>query len=1558
MKITTLLIAFVLVIFCLVGFGTSDDHPFLVYLQKKVGFFNDKYPQEKIYVSLDKPFYKPGEDIWYSVFLTDARHHKASSQSDVVYVEWIDTKGNVAVRQVHHAEHGIAKGDIHLDESLPGGIYRLRAYTQWMKNFGEKSFFNKEVQIQKVITPRMLMKLDFERESYGTGEEVQAKFEVSNLRNEPLENLTIRYSVHLAGKKVLEAQSVTDVQGKVTIRFTLPTPLSTADGLLTVFVDDHGISESISRAIPIMLNKIDLQFFPEGGDLIEDIEGKLAFKALNEFGKAADVEGDIVDEKGMVQTHFKSFHMGMGAVSFTPREGHVYSAVIQQPVGSTIRYAIPKAVKGGYRIHVQENLEHVLKLNIYAPKKEMTHIVLQVRGDILYAESIMMDPGDHPLNIDVKNMPPGMAVITMFDGNGEPRSERLVFINKHKGLKVKIETDKKEYQPREKVIVKMKTTDNEGKPVPAHLALSVVDDQVISFADDKQDNIVSYLLMTSDLKGEVQEPSFYFKDDEPQAKEALDYVMMTHGWRRFTWKEVFLPSKPLTYMAEKNGSISGVVRNRFTAEGRAAEVTLIELDNKKRLIKVKADKHGRFTFSNIDPSASTVLLAAIPWHDMDRYEIVLDAQRFTPTGDRHSSSTPSLEGKIDLPEEIMVEAEEVAAREFSDKAENAPSDAVAVEHTDMDVSMKADVSQLNEVVITGYGVEQKSLGACVVRIPERDIELASYPSVEKLLMGRVAGLVITPQGGNVGNQHAMSVRGINSILTTQGEPLYMVDGLPIGSSLSYNFSNAGFISPMDISSLQVMSGPQAVSLYGSAASQGVFIIATKSKLYYPYPQINHRKFIVHQLVQRSFAAPRTFYSPVYTSMETSERSDFRSTIYWNGDVTTDDRGEATLSFYNSDATTAFRITAEGVSTQGDVGRAEEVYHTLLPLSIDAKIPSFLMSEDTLKIPVILSNHTSAASEVSLSWQLPSGLRCLQKSNASFIIEAHQSKTVFVPIVTEGIPGTYPIKLIMKTPSYQDEVNQNLTVKALGFPVKMSVYAKQKDKAIQFELKDIERGSARASVTLFTDVLAEVSDGLQSILSEPHGCFEQVSATTYPNVLVLRFLKESGRDLPAVEKKARGYIKDGYKKLKAYEINSGGFEWFGHPPAHEGLTAYGLLEFMDMQKVYDGVSTPMMKRTRDWLLSRRQKDGTFKQSQGKYDWFSRSSREVTNAYLTYALAEAGERGLDKEYQYALSHALADNDFYRLALCAHTAFLIGEKYDYERLMTLFKSKVAESGLDKLPAAESITRSYGQSLRIETAAWWALALLRSPSPDVTTIVKIVEYLKSQRSYGMYGSTQGTVLTLKVFIEYTKLSKSMKDDGAIEVFVNGKNAVSRSYDASSTQPVHIDHLETYMSEGKQNVQVSFKETEDPLPYTVDVMWHTRTPQSHENCKLLLETHYADHVVSRNETVRLTIVLKNKTSEGLPMSMAVIGIPSGLSLQPWQLKELQEKKMFDYYELQDQYLVLYYTSMKPSETKEILLDVKAEIPGTYQAPASSAYLYYTREFRYWLKGDKINVMP
>ncbi len=282
------------------------------------------------------------------------------------------------------------------------------------------------------------------------------------------------------------------------------------------------------------------------------------------------------------------------------------------------------------------------------------------------------------------------------------------------------------------------------------------------------------------------------------------------------------------------------------------------------------------------------------------------------------------------------------------------------------------------------------------------------------------------------------------------------------------------------------------------------------------------------------------------------------------------------------------------------------------MSLDAKLPAYVGYEDEVKVAVRIRNNDVKAIAGQLKLEVPAGITVQEATNTAVNVAPDSTLTVGYTLRSDAGEGDFPIILRLSASGYTDEVKHVLHVQPAGFPAQFSFSGQALDQSVTVDLSNAERGSVRAQVNAYPGLLNSLLAGVEGIFQEPHGCFEQVSSSTFPNILALQFLQKTGKTRPESEKVALQYIKSGYAMLKGYEIDGGGFEWFGHPPAHEGLTAYGLLEFSAMQQVFKDVNPALVDRTRSWLLSRRNGKGGFRQNRGEI-WF-RGSGGICNQCL--------------------------------------------------------------------------------------------------------------------------------------------------------------------------------------------------------------------------------------------------------------------------------------------------------------------------------------------------------
>ena len=1477
--------------------------------------------KEKIYIQTSHVFFKQGETLYFKIYVVNAKDQTPAALSSIVYVELISPAGTVLQKLNYKIVNGYAEGSYEFADESVGGVYKIKAYTTWMRNENESAFFTKEITLQKVIAPRVLMKLDFPEKGYGAGSEVVANFSMRNLSDQPVKIFPAKFAVSVGGQQIQTDDFKSDHEGKAKIKFKLPADLNTNDGLLNVTVNYDSYTEAISRSIPIVLGRIDLQFMPEGGTLVAGITTNIAFKALNENGKAADIKGEVWDNKGNRITSFESYHFGMGKFLFTPQIGESYSVKIISPANISQQFELPKATEAGVVMNFSKNGD---RINVKLVSTDVRRVMLigQTKSTNYFTKEILLQHGENAIEINEREFPVGIAQFTLFNSNNIPLAERLMFLNESRNVQVNISSNKKKYMPREKVTLTITTLDENGKPVPSNFSLAVLDDKLWTFADDKQDHILSWLLMSSELKGKIEEPQFYFKKDEPKSVAALDLVMLTHGYRYYDYIDFVKEKGELKFIPDQDNVLSGVVLDR-KGSPVMANVYLASATPGGKGMQIRTDDSGIFYFSHLDPGTNYYVIAQA----LDKEKNVSIKILEQGVGYNHqkiSSQYKSIQGeKRDF---VVTKHKEQVLMAVVENEEQKARMVMA--------PLFGDFKQqnLSEVVVTGYGLGRKRdmVGSIAI---VRANEIAGFMNVEGAVAAKAAGVQVF-NNANPGLFAKVRIRGSRSLAGME-QPLYVLNGIPF-EQLDFGVFNTG-----DIESITVLKDATATALYGSRAAQGAILIESKKfrneKIRFDFGKGYGYFSQMIKISGPAYSAVKRFYTPKYKNTQTDERTDFRETIYWNAVVQTDKDGQAVVEFYNSDASTTFRAIAEGIGWNGKLGRAEATYAVQNVMTVDAKIPPYLTVGDTALIPLVIKNNRNDDLKIWIDVDVPAKFK-LGTHMTGLTLNADSSQQILIPLHAIA-EAKGQVTFIINNEFGTEKLVLPISAADKGFPV-IETFSGNKSQQHKFTISKMVPGTLKANLKLFKSLEGQLLDGIESMLREPYGCFEQTSSCTYPNIYVLKYLKESGKVNSEIEKKALGYIERGYARLAGFETPQNGFEWFGKTPPHEALTAYGLLEFTDM-KEFVKVDERMLKRTKEFLLSRRDGKGSFKLATGGYDRFASVPNKIANIYIVYALTQAGiGNEIQSEYQAAVKQALGSNDGYQLAMMALAASNMKNDKDFRQLMNELNDLYKKG----LKAETSVVNSRDASLRVETASLYALALMRETSPDIGTIATLITRILSEKSYYGYGSTQSTVLALKAIVEYSKFTGRISENSKINFIVNNRPVKGN------------DDVQQKLQEGTNDFNVQYDQADKNIPYSLEVSYNTLTPPNSEKAELQLKTTLKSISAKVGETVRMEIEITNAKDLLQPMAIAKIGIPAGLSAQPWQLKEIMEKNQAAYYEIFDNYVVFYWMGFSANETKKINLDLKAEIPGSYRGKASTTYLYYTPEYKNWNDGAEIKI--
>ncbi|MBC7892869.1 MAG: TonB-dependent receptor plug domain-containing protein [Sphingobacteriaceae bacterium] len=680
-----------------------------------------------------------------------------------------------------------------------------------------------------------------------------------------------------------------------------------------LFTHDFRVFDARPAEIPPPIaGPIDLQLFPEGGQLTAGFDCRVGFKAIGPDGRGVDVAGTILANDRDTLTAFRSTHLGMGQFTIPIEAGKTYTAVLFNSDGTERRVPLPSVPAAGFGLAVQAFGKEAIRVFVHnaapqtAAPRELV-LLVQQRGVVCFVAKGNTGGRSFSVNVPRSKFPDdGIAHLTLFDAAGNPLAERLVFIRQKRELRVRVQPDKPRYKPREAVTLALTVTDAEGKPAVGNFSLAATDaGQVV--AEPQAQTLVSYLLLSSDLHGAVEQPGRYFDLANSEAGVHLDLLMMTQGWRRFVWKEVLadsLPKPHSRFLFEQALSITGTVR-RPNGKPFEKKVGLTLLSTPKNALPSfatgEADAEGRFGFYDLDFSDSTTVLV----------------QAIAGKGNRDAviHFDPFLQPRVSV---VRVPFNPVpispqALAEYQRRSQ----DWLAIER---------QLKLSNATLLKGVTVKAKKVDPFESRRiygqPNTSIKLdQSNPtgamSILEVIRGRVAGVSVSGAFPN----YSVTIRGISS-LSGSSQPLFLLDGVPVDlqSLLSIPVS--------DVDQIDILKGAEA-AIFGSQGGNGAIAVLTKRGN--PNYDYNQQKTPgVERLKLPGFAPVREFYAPRYDQPKPEYgRPDFRPTLHWAPGLSTDAEGKASVRFFASDAATTVRVDVQGAVSNGKAGAGETMFRVEL-----------------------------------------------------------------------------------------------------------------------------------------------------------------------------------------------------------------------------------------------------------------------------------------------------------------------------------------------------------------------------------------------------------------------------------------------------------------------------------------------------------------------------------------------------------------------------------------------------------------------------------------------------
>ena len=553
------------------------------------------------------------------------------------------------------------------------------------------------------------------------------------------------------------------------------------------------------------------------------------------------------------------------------------------------------------------------------------------------------------------------------------------------------------------------------------------------------------------------------------------------------------------------------------------------------------------------------------------------------------------------------------------------------------------------------------------------------------------------------------------------------------------------------------------------------------------------------------------------------------------------------------------------------------------------------------------------------------------------------------------PGNHALTLKAFGSELADAVERRVRVEPDGKRFEAILNGRLDEKLtqqIQFPAEAIE-GANDLYVKIYPGAFSQVVEGLDGIFQMPYGCFEQTSSATYPNILVLDYMRRNKQIKPEIEMKALNFINIGYQRLLSFEVKGGGFEWFGKAPAHNVLTAYGLMEFSDMAKVYD-VDPKVIERTRDWLYGRQKGDGSWEPDQGGIAEGAinafQGAKLRTTAYIAWALAESGQKDnrLNRALDYILENADGEKDNYTLGLCVN-ALVAAERTEAKELINrLEKAKTTEKELVYWGSdSQGVTFGRGNTLAIETTAIISYAFLKARQ-HTSVAHKGLEWLVGKKdSRGTWYSTQATVHAMRALLAGTDGGGGLDKDLSIALIANGKVAKQLEITAETSDVFRLISLRHLVKEGENSVTLE-PSGEGNLAYQIVGVHYLPWQEEPlvEDQPLTIEVTYDAKTLKVDDTLGVKVRLQYHRDEVADMTLVDLGIPPGFAVMPEYFQGLKDEGVIEKYSITGRQVTLYFREISPERPVEFSYELKAKFPVKAKTPKATAYQYYEPEIR------------
>ncbi|UIR55685.1 TonB-dependent receptor plug domain-containing protein [Sphingobacterium sp. SRCM116780] len=855
-------------------------------LVEKLDNYASKNIKEKVHVHTDKDSYSAGESIWMKLYCTLSPDNVLSNRSRIAYID-ILSPNNKTIKSIKiPLTAGLGIGDFTIPDSATEGSYRIRAYTQWMRNDSTAYFFDKTIQVyngrsDNTMTADQIIMVN---------NKTYYAIDLKTLAGNPLTETSVSYKAILKNGNEKSGREKTDPQGRVLIELKDQQQVDKVN--LTFKSIDGRIVHKIFT-VPPAKSSNSLQIFPESGTIINQINTKIGFKTLNNKGLGEKATIQVIDNANEEIASLETNVLGMASFPFILDAQKKYTAIATFHDGSQTKTTFPEISTSGLNMTVANLIDDKIFVQVNASPDQINNdeifLIAQYLGNTFHVAKQKLNKEEILFSIPRKNIPAGVIQISIMNANLQPLLERIIFnYRTDKVLAINTSTDKINYGTRQKVKVSIQTDSHQDSIRVSSLSAAVVNSNKTKKDSVSKTSIFTSLLLCSEINGFIENPQYYFSDPNGLKKSELDDLMLIQGWRKLDWSTFAnMPEKPKFNM-ETGITVSGTIKKLARkAIVPKATVTLLPTTNLLGGVDTLTNNEGKFMFDDLI-FADSVKFIITAKTEKEKNRLDIDLDKIPEVSDSIGKNLPEIINNVNT--------------EYLGSIKNTQAYFAQLEKAGL---MQKSI-QLEEVKITRTTQNKVSSSSSNLNGPGHADQiltaedLSTCSTLDQCLAGRLVGVIFRD--------------GIPYNTRGNGPMQVVLDGMYIdGDQISS-------LNIQDIGSIEVLRSANYATIYGSFGGNGLLIITTKtgSGLSSTYTPTGIRTFM-----PKGFHVNRSFFKPTYETGQTGKlTSDLRTTIHWEPNIITDQSGKSSFEFYTSDEKGPYTLIIEGADFNGRIGRKE------------------------------------------------------------------------------------------------------------------------------------------------------------------------------------------------------------------------------------------------------------------------------------------------------------------------------------------------------------------------------------------------------------------------------------------------------------------------------------------------------------------------------------------------------------------------------------------------------------------------------------------------------------